>query len=153
MGAHDAYYASLVGEGLTNLYSTHVLYYGITVCCSLHTCECTCARACTHTRSHTQTQTQTHTHTNTHAHKHTQALVASFQKWQSGEVPVKRRDMDTLSDLYTQLNKPRKQRSPVSPAVPTDLTFPPLELDWTYLTTESKLYNSALQEELQRYVT
>ncbi len=63
--------------------------------------------------------------------------------------------MDNLSDLYDKLKaRETKRKSPLSPmrspTVPAELSFPPLEMDWTYLSSESKLYEQAVTEELQR---
>ena len=61
--------------------------------------------------------------------------------------------MDTLSDLHNKLQevkKRQKRRSPLSPAVPPELAFPPLEMDWSYLKNESKVYEKAIQDEIER---
>ena len=65
-----------------------------------------------------------------------QAQMSSFKKWRGQEVPVKRRDMDTLADLHSKLqqeSQKKKRKSPRSPTIPPELAYPPLEMVRRYL--------------------
>ena len=80
---------------------------------------------------------------------HFQVKAEAFQAYRSKELPVRKRDMDTLRDMHTKLveQAAKKKRGA---AVPAEMTFEPLEAEWVELQRESEEYENAMKTHLDK---
>ena len=75
--------------------------------------------------------------------------MEDFQTYKTKEIPVKKRDITLLKDMYRQLQEQAAKKKK-GPAVPENMTFELLEGEWAGLERENKECETAMERELER---
>lgn len=86
---------------------------------------------------------------NVHVSPISQVKVDDFQAYKTKEVPVKKRDVTLLKDMYRQLQEQAAKKKK-GPGVPENMTFELLEAEWAGLERENKDCETAMERELER---
>ena len=81
-----------------------------------------------------------------------QARVDGFHAYKSREVPVRKRDMSSLKDMFSQLQElaAKKKKGPI---VPVEMTFELLEGAWEGLQRENEKCEVAMTREFERLIS
>ena len=72
-----------------------------------------------------------------------------FHAYVTKQLPVKKRDVSSLRDLSSQLREQAAKKKKV-PAIPEEMTFELLEVEWARLERENKECEVAMERELER---
>ena len=85
-----------------------------------------------------------------HAYMYMQAKIDFFNTYKSKELPVKHRDLASLKTMHEQLVKQAAKKKRGA-AVPEEMTFELLEVEWAVLEKENKECEVAMEKELERF--
>ena len=72
-----------------------------------------------------------------------------FHAYVTKKLPVKKRDVSSLRDLSSQLREQAAKKKK-APAIPEEMTFELLEVEWARLERENKECEVAMERELER---
>ena len=78
--------------------------------------------------------------------------MGDFHAYKTREVPVHKRDMATLKDTYTKLVEQAAKKKKRGAAVPPEMTFELLEVEWAELVRESDECEVAMEKHMERWV-